>query len=545
VLCFHGLAGLCLAWQGGAAAPQAPAAAAQEIPFELRVNRAIALGVEHLKNRQQPNGSYRGQEDRHPNGLTALVAYTLLRSGVRKNDPALQHAMTSLAYAHYESTYSAAVHLLLCETLHDRSAGGDAQASLDLLLKGQEQGVWGYPAPPHDSSNTQFALLGLRAARKLGLEVPEETLLAAADGLKQFDDTSGGFLYVAPQGRRQEPEAYASITAAALASLAVLQDLATDSAKLRSALEKLSGPREKAEHWMAERFDPAHNRFTDGSWWSLMHFAGLWAVERWCGLSARKEIGGHDWYTEGATWLLAIQARDGSFGPRSAVEDTCFALLFLRRATVSQAGELAELYAEIDRRRSEGPEHFWRPGARSQRLADWWLAGPWPQSGEGPLLLDPPFAPKDVEPRAKGKLARKDWQPVALNEDSWTDLEVLSGEAGNRQLWVLATHLKVAGSEPVAALLWLALDDGWDVWLDGKSLSRELHRTLIGPEDVAIPLRLTPGEHLLTVLVEDRRGGTPFGAVLTDADNLGPPVGITPEQHERLALPSAPKGKTK
>jgi hypothetical protein len=46
-------------------------------------------------------------------------------------------------------------------------------------------------------------------------------------------------------------------------------------------------------------------------------------------------LGKHDWYEEGAQHLLGAQSGDGSWsaGGESALVNTCFALLFLKRAT--------------------------------------------------------------------------------------------------------------------------------------------------------------------------------------------------------------------
>src|SRR5262249_43867703 len=76
-------------------------------------------------------------------------------------------------------------------------------------------------------------------------------------------------------------------------------------------------------------------------------------------------------------------------------------------------------------------------------------------------------------------------------------------------------------SEPLDFLLWFEFDEGWDVWIDGASISRERRRGLI-PRAVSIPVKLAPGEHLVTVLVEDHIGTAAFGALLTGRDN-GPP----------------------
>ena len=43
-----------------------------------------------------------------------------------------------------------------------------------------------------------------------------------------------------------------------------------------------------------------------------------------------EKFGTHNWYNEGARYLLSKQGADGKWGSR---KNTCFAILFLRRAT--------------------------------------------------------------------------------------------------------------------------------------------------------------------------------------------------------------------
>ena len=63
----------------------------------------------------------------------------------------------------------------------------------------------------------------------------------------------------------------------------------------------------------------------------------LYALERVGILSGTVDIGTHDWYREGANFILKSQKEDGSWktatGGGNAVWDTCFAILFLKRAT--------------------------------------------------------------------------------------------------------------------------------------------------------------------------------------------------------------------
>jgi hypothetical protein len=97
--------------------------------------------------------------------------------------------------------------------------------------------------------------------------------------------------------------------------------------------------------WLAHNFSPTGNPFVDkvvGNSYSLipdgaMFYYYLYAVERTGLLFGTEKFGAREWYPEGANVLLKIQQPDGSWPAadthRNAVWDTCFSILFLRRAT--------------------------------------------------------------------------------------------------------------------------------------------------------------------------------------------------------------------
>jgi hypothetical protein len=82
--------------------------------------------------------------------------------------------------------------------------------------------------------------------------------------------------------------------------------------------------------WLAKNFTVTGNPGRGG-----YHYYFLYGLERVGVLTLCRMLDKHDWYQEGATHLLGAQAGDGSWtaGGESALVNTCFALLFLKRAT--------------------------------------------------------------------------------------------------------------------------------------------------------------------------------------------------------------------
>lgn len=94
--------------------------------------------------------------------------------------------------------------------------------------------------------------------------------------------------------------------------------------------------------WLAQNFSVTSNPGS-GGW----HYYYLYGLERAGVMAGTYDFGPHDWYDEGGRYILAQQNSDGSWGRPSpgggggnmlptndALPDTCFALLFLKRATI-------------------------------------------------------------------------------------------------------------------------------------------------------------------------------------------------------------------
>jgi hypothetical protein len=192
-----------------------------------------------------------------------------------------------------------------------------------------------------DNSNTQFAILALWVARRYGL--PVEDAVARTDArFRKSQHRDGGWGY-----RVEDPESTNTMTCAGTLALAVAHGIAADLAKkankpapdpskdapLQAALLAISTTIDHPVEKRGGRVEviPQGRR--------AYYF--LWSLERVAMALGLETIGKKDWYTWGAEILVANQRADGSWLGDHAwladnTVDTCFALLFLRRANLAR-----------------------------------------------------------------------------------------------------------------------------------------------------------------------------------------------------------------
>jgi uncharacterized protein DUF4159 len=199
-----------------------------------------------------------------------------------------------------------------------------------------------------DHSCTQFGLLGLRAADDIGIAIPKETWAKAAKYLVDTQAKDGGWAYTNPPKAPARTRkvggrviryggTYGSMSAAGLGSLYICgMKLHEKSTKCGQYTQNKRIA--KGLDWLAKNFSVKDNPGRGTSYVSYY----LYAMERCCAFSARKYIGKHDWYREGATHLVSTQAANGSwskaqgrFAGRFGFGDldTVFNLLFLGKAS--------------------------------------------------------------------------------------------------------------------------------------------------------------------------------------------------------------------
>ncbi len=309
---------------------------------QQKVNRAIERGCEYLISQQLRDGSWGYDDSRFPGGQTALCVYALLKSGITPRHQAIQRGIAYLRARPSLHTYTAGCTLLALWALNDRTNDEWVADIADELLSWQQAGVWAYPEGECDLSNTQYAVLGLLAASRSGFKVPPKAWRDMITQVLHFQGRPGGFGYklndaLSPTG---------SMTAAGLSVLAIAKDQLIEGSLKQSQQSPADEGLAAGASWLSSHFtitgsppnDP--RAALDGRWGPYY----LYGVERACTLLGMERLGGSDWYWEGATWFLDVQGSKGEFSTAwgESEPNTCFALLFLGRATASFTGKGAD-----------------------------------------------------------------------------------------------------------------------------------------------------------------------------------------------------------
>ncbi len=329
-----GVAGVALAavWLIAGATTRAedppPAAAPTEPPTPAKIDAAVARGVAWLRSEQKPDGRFGSQP-----GETALALMALRHSGVPATDRACLRAAKMLSRDLPDGeSYSASFAICALLAQDPKAHAPTIRLLVDDLVRAQcENGQWSYlyrarskPARG-DNSNMQCALIALGAARVHGFEVPVATWRLSLDFLLGAQNKDGGCGYSAGQSQ----DSYGSMTAGLAMSLVLceagVRGVVYDDPAARTTPEAL-----RALAWLGENFTVKASPKARESW----KYYWLWSMERAGAVAGVDRVGDHDWYAEGAHDILAQQRDDGGWRHSRDLHDTCWALLFLRRATL-------------------------------------------------------------------------------------------------------------------------------------------------------------------------------------------------------------------
>jgi hypothetical protein len=338
---------------------------------QIRIDAAIDKGAHYLKRLNDFGAPRAARKDE-------LVLLTLIHSGVPAADPAYQRLFRTMMEGPLEKTYSVVLQAMILEEVDRvRHQGRIAQCGQYLLDNQCRNGQWSYGEPTvysvemprdvatgakergevreflgpgekprvvrripvkkqregppaGDNSNTQYAALGLRACHDAGIVFPKEWVRLARNWwtASQHDGTNDPYAGRGWSYREKgDFHPYGSMTAGAVGGV-VIYDFMLDE-NWRRDLAVIRGL-----EWMARNFTVTENPGPpEPHGGGLNHYYYLYAMERLGILYGTEKLGVQEWYPVGARYLLDAQRADGSWQADDPVTDTCFAILFLRRAT--------------------------------------------------------------------------------------------------------------------------------------------------------------------------------------------------------------------
>ena len=360
---------------------------------QKKIDRAIESGIRYLKKLVSDPAFYEKRNQMNadwgvsPRQLYELIVWTFLHAEVSPRDEPLRRLFKLAVEEPLWKTYNVAFQAMIFRKLGATRYHALLLECAQFLVDTQyPNGQWSYPydgsfrgpgassarkslsesadAKPDepakrgkiekpgggmthsgtpDNSNSQYAALGIRACSDAGVDFPKEVLQRSRDWLVKCQNYDGGWPYLLPGGLGPESKegeirhpSYGSMTLGAIGSLSIFDKLLGENFKKdQSVVRGLDwmGKRFEAEKHpgMEERYNPIKDKRMIGE---MMYY--LYSMERAGDMVGTETFGKRSWYPEGAAFLLKVQSREGYWQDPSTESPpvaTCFAILFLKRAT--------------------------------------------------------------------------------------------------------------------------------------------------------------------------------------------------------------------
>ncbi|MFM9965714.1 MAG: DUF4159 domain-containing protein [Planctomycetaceae bacterium] len=321
--------------------------AADELKPET-VLKSIEKGKQYLISQQNADGSFQSQIGGiYPTGPTALATLALLNVGMTPQDPPVQKALEFLrAQRPPTKTYEAGLQLMVFAAAKDGHGDRARMATIVAALEAAQdstsamRGGWHYDVRPNtvsfDHSNAQYAVLGLREAAFAGIPTSRKSWELTREHWTKSQEPDGGWSYTAGGGGSS-----GSMSVAGIASLVMADSMLPDDSDVGQdgfpdccREEVRNEALERGLNWLRGRFAVGHN-IGDASIGGVLYY--LYGLERAGRLSGLRFMGNHDWFREGAKFLINGQGGNGNWsraegaGDGDAVVGTSFALLFLSK----------------------------------------------------------------------------------------------------------------------------------------------------------------------------------------------------------------------
>ena len=281
-----------------------------------QVRQAIDRGVNYLKGQQHADGSWI-EGIGYEGGISALAALALLDSGVGPDDPAMQKALNYLRKIKSDKTYVISLQTMVfarADPKLDRSLIRRNVKWLEgnQISDGVFRGAWTYSnvagsTGEGDNSNSQFALLALHEAERVGVKANPRTWMLTENYWKGIQNPDGSW------GYKPHAPGTGSMTCAGISSLVIASGRAgsVDARVIGDRIDCCAGGKageadkiENGLRWLGSHFSVRQN--PGNNIWLLYYLYGL---ERAGRLTARRFIplpsrqgppGRADWYREGA-----------------------------------------------------------------------------------------------------------------------------------------------------------------------------------------------------------------------------------------------------
>jgi len=369
---------------------------------QAAINQAVAQAATYLR---QEFGSTGG-------GRRILTAYALYKAGLPADSKEVSAVINEILSrvdgngyergASNEWPYQAGIEAMLLAEVDPVKYRPQIEIIANHLIDSRlTAGVWDYKGDvsPGDTSVTQYGCLGLWAAARAGVEIPEEVWDQVMLWHFQTHRPDGGFAYM--PGRRQGPgggESTLNMTAAAIGSMSIAaiylypeqmqrsqgiaapkrkrpvdpsglkfgvleKELPSDPAdeagegsafgvqptrpqgpyKIQTTFGEYKQHIERALAWMAQNFQVQHRTGPE------MYY--YYSLERMGALTNVEKLGPHDWFEVCADFLLSQQQGNGSWTlsrhdrTGAYVIGTSFGILFLTRSTAKLLNRLPKSYA--------------------------------------------------------------------------------------------------------------------------------------------------------------------------------------------------------
>jgi hypothetical protein len=328
------------------------------------VAAAVRRGCEFLESRRTDLVAPMASEKRNappPRRTYAELALLALhRAGYPDTHPLKAELLGMVRGRTVESTYVAALQAMALAEMDAVAHHDRIRYCAQLLVDSQGiNGQWDYavklalpdvPAtgrirrraegpPGGDNSASAYAVLGLHACVRAGIDVDPDVLARARGWWLQCQNPDGGWGYN-DSGKRGTGDgdqmgkttnaSYGSMTASAVAALAALREVHPDDRRSDAAIRR--GGEWLAGSFLADRNPRKNEGFLAIHWLGAAAKAGQYL--------GTERFGDHDWYAEGAEFLLKSQHPSGEWKTeqgdfmnfeKNDVLETCLAILFLRR----------------------------------------------------------------------------------------------------------------------------------------------------------------------------------------------------------------------